>query len=47
MPFYELPSGGGSGTYLFTVFGVAMLAVVPMILWINKRRKKGTKAPVE
>ena len=40
---YELPSGGGSGTYLFTIGGTAVLAYA-LFLAMQSGRKRSRRA---
>ena len=50
IPNYNLPSAGGSGTYLYTIFGVAMFSTAALLLAKDRRallrrrsRRRGTR----
>ena len=39
-PYYELPSTGGSGTYLYTIGGLLMTAAAYLLLYSHTKRRK-------
>ena len=41
-PVFELPATGGSGRELYTAAGAALMAAAAWMLWLLKKRKKGT-----
>lgn len=43
IPFYELPSAGGPGTYGLTIVGVALIAGALLILIDNHSKRKGDR----